>query len=566
MSVPQIIDYNEAVQDPRHAFTDAELRNGTVAVTPLGLPLALSGGFALTYTVRSGSNKFAVRCFHREVPEAQKRYAAISTKLRSLAAPYFVRFDFQAAGIRVQGHDYPIVKMDWVEGETLGEHLDRISGNPASLGSLRKSFALLAEYLEQNRIGHGDIQNENVMVARGGLRFIDYDGMYVAGLPEGHGTEIGHKHFQHTQRRPEHFGPHMDRFSFIVLDVSLEALQADATLHKRFREGGQAIIFKANDFADPAGSEIFRLLSGIAALRVSAAKLAAICNGSIASVPSLADFVAGRNIPAPAVRPIKSQPPQKIERAYIGPFPVLDASDFQAVMSHIGDKVELVGRIVTVKQGTGKRGRGRGRPYVFLNFGPWNQESVKITIWSEGLSQMTTRPDESWTGRWISVTGLVEPPYVGKHYGRSYHNVGVTVSSNNQIVFITEKESAFRRGHGRPQGTLRSGGNGRGKQSNVDILNTIRRRQGAPTASPISQLGSLRPPQHKQNRPGTSPPTASPNQRILQQIKQSTASTGGSTWSSPPTPRPQPTPGVFSRIPLWAWIAAGIVLWILLRR
>src|SRR5262245_20630898 len=116
MSYPQAIDYHEAVQDPANAFFDPALRAGSVGVTPLGLPLALSGGFALTYTVRSGSRKFAVRCFHREVPEAQQRYAMVSTKLESLCSPYFVNFDFQVHGIRIRGKPYPVVKMDWVEG------------------------------------------------------------------------------------------------------------------------------------------------------------------------------------------------------------------------------------------------------------------------------------------------------------------------------------------------------------------------------------------------------------------------------------------------------------------
>ena len=43
-------------------------------------------------------------------------------------------------------------------------------------------------------------------------------------------------------------------------------------------------------------------------------------------------------------------------------------------MRHVGDKIEVVGQIVSVKQGIGRRGRGRGRPYVFINFGIWNKE------------------------------------------------------------------------------------------------------------------------------------------------------------------------------------------------
>ena len=139
MSYPQIVEYNAAVQDPRHTFSDPELKAGRVAETPLGLPLALSGGFALTYTVQSGSKKFAVRCFHREVPQVQNRYAKISSKFRSLASSYFVNFEFQPQGIRVLRQQFPIVKMDWAEGETLGVYLDRAATNSTAVGALRQA-------------------------------------------------------------------------------------------------------------------------------------------------------------------------------------------------------------------------------------------------------------------------------------------------------------------------------------------------------------------------------------------------------------------------------------------
>jgi hypothetical protein len=299
------------------------------------LPLALSGGFALTYKVSSGNKKFAVRCFHREVPQVQTRYARISLKLETLSSPYFVQFRFQPQGIRVLRDQYPIVKMDWAEGETLGIYLDRIVNNSAAIASLRLAFTRLAEYLERNGVAHGDIQNENVIVAQTGLRLIDYDGMFVAGLPEGQGAEIGHKHFQHPRRGTEHFDSRMDRFSFIVLDTSLEALQADPSLYRRFREGGQAIIFKANDFADPSSSEVFRILNGMPALRESARKLAAICSAPFSAIPSLADFKAGRNIPYPGASRPGSSPPVRIAQRYISAFPVIDANDFDAVMRRV---------------------------------------------------------------------------------------------------------------------------------------------------------------------------------------------------------------------------------------
>jgi hypothetical protein len=545
VSYPQIIDYSEAVQDPCNAFTDPELKAGSIALTPLGLPLALSGGFALTYTVQSGPRKFAVRCFHREVPQAQARYAQISEKLRALTSPYFVNFDFQAGGIRIHGKPYPVVKMDWAEGDTLGIYLDRPSLTPTTLAALRQGFATLAEFLEHNGIAHGDIQNENVIVSGSTLRLIDYDGMFVMGMAEGQGTELGHKHFQHPGRATKLFGPEMDRFSFIVVDVSLEAMQADASLHRKFREGGQAIIFKANDFADPASSEVFRILNGMSLVSESAKKLAAVCGAPVTSVPTLADFRAGRNIPIAVAPPIGAPPKAAPPPVYISAFTVIDAKDFDAVLRRVGDKIELVGQIVSVKQGTGKRGRGRGRPYVFLNLGIWNQESVKITIWSEGLGNMSTRPTEAWVGRWISVTGLVEPPYEGKHFGKPYRNVGITVTSDNQIIHIPEQEAKFRLGRGPMQRSP--------ARRNVGVLGDLQKgNRGARTGV---RPGRGAPPTVPQ--PPGPQPTTTRNQQILRGLQ----TTGAK--ASPPS-SPGPAPSFISQIPGWVWFGGMILLFILL--
>ena len=97
MPYPQITEYHEAVQHPQLAFIDPELRQGTVAENNLGLPLVMSGGFALTYAVTTARRKCAVRCFHREIPAIQQKYDAIAKKLRSVPNGYFVDFDFQQA-------------------------------------------------------------------------------------------------------------------------------------------------------------------------------------------------------------------------------------------------------------------------------------------------------------------------------------------------------------------------------------------------------------------------------------------------------------------------------------
>src|SRR5215475_11330089 len=154
MSYPQITEYHEAVQHPAQAFIDPDLKQGAVAENNLGLPLVMSGGFALTYAVTTPRRKCAVRCFHREIPAIQQKYDAIAKKLRSL-----------------------------------GNWLDKHFGDTRALDKARTDFAAIARFLELKGIAHGDIQNGNVMVAGGDIKLIDYDGMFVPGMRPGNGSE-----------------------------------------------------------------------------------------------------------------------------------------------------------------------------------------------------------------------------------------------------------------------------------------------------------------------------------------------------------------------------------------
>jgi hypothetical protein len=336
------------------------------------------------------------------------------------------------------------VRMDWVEGDTLGVWLDKHIDDAKALAKARADFAAIARFLAQKGIAHGDIQNGNVMVANGDIKLIDYDGMFVPHMRPGHGSETGHRHFQHPLRRTSNFGPDMDRFSFIALDLSLAAVIEDKSLYKKFREGGETIIFKANDFADPQGSEIFQRLLAMAKLKGQACNFASICEAPLAAIPTLDDFLSGHNIPA-APTPIKTSASLETKRAtaaYMPAYPIVDALNFSAALNRVGDRVELIGRIVEVKPGSRKRGTKPAKHYVFINFGSWRGNTVKISIWSEGLAKLKERPSEAWVGRWVSVTGLMEVPYNSKRHGHKH--LSVTVQEDGQIQQIDEAEAGFR--------------------------------------------------------------------------------------------------------------------------
>lgn len=444
MSYPSLEQYNNAFQRHATLLADAELKGGTLSTTSFGLPLAISGGFALTYTITAGPKKYAVRCFHRKSNELERRYQSISKRLATLKSPYFLDFQFQPQGIRVDGGIYPIVKMAWAKGETLGEFLEDNCSNAAALGKLSDALAAMAAMLEKERIAHGDLQTGNLMVSGGGslVQLIDYDGMYVDEIKDLGSAEAGHLNFQHPQRKSANpFEPTLDRFSLISLYLALKALRTDPSLWRKTNSEVDAILFRANDFAAPSSSPVFALLAANGALAADAKNFAAVCMASIAQAPSLADFIAGQSIPQTisAISFNGAAAANAPKLGYVGAYDVLSASDFALCLKHVGDKVEVIGKIVEVNLAKTQRSH---KPYIFINFGNWRGRIFKVAIWPQAMAILKNQPDKSWEGKWLTITGLMEPPYSNAKFG--YTHLSISISANGQMTLISEVEAQRR--------------------------------------------------------------------------------------------------------------------------
>ena len=110
MAWPKSTDYIEAVQNLRQSMDDEELRAGQLTVTPLGLPMVWSGGFADVYKIHNAAtgNSWALKCFTKEVAGQEDRYKHISAHLDHARLPFMVDFRYlhqgsacRASGIRL---------------------------------------------------------------------------------------------------------------------------------------------------------------------------------------------------------------------------------------------------------------------------------------------------------------------------------------------------------------------------------------------------------------------------------------------------------------------------------
>ena len=439
MGYPSFEEYTDALRLPPGAvFQDPVLAAGSVRKSAAGVPFARSGNFALTYEVSVNGARYAVRCFHKEADSLERRYDAIARKLKSIASPYFMEFDFLPGGIRTESGQFPIVRMKWADGRSLAQFISDHRDDPHTLRQLRDTLRGLARHLESNDIGHGDIQPGNIIVRSAtDLKLIDYDGMYVPELEPWGSTELGQRNFQHPGRSWLHFDERLDRFSFAVLDVALEALAMQPALWELTGSDEAGIVLRAADFSHPAASTAFGVLTELDGVALRARQLAAVCRSPFERVPALDDFLAGRRIPGGAALTLASGS-NASKPAYIPAYAVLDATNFARCCAHIGDRIELIGRARRIVRDGASDGSTAA---LRVEFGDAREDMVRLAIWPEvgapGIPGLEP-------GQWLSAIGLVDPILTETNEDHPYKSVSIAITEPPQLRLLTESEALYR--------------------------------------------------------------------------------------------------------------------------
>ena len=227
--------------------------------------------------------------FTREVSDQQARYGELSNYLLNVLPPSFVHFESVKRGISLRGDWYPIVKMEWVDGELLSRFVDSRLDQPDTLRRVAAQWrGGPTASLRGLRIAHNDLQHGNVLVQRdGSIRLVDYDGMFLPKFRGERSPELGHKNYQHPERSSEHYDENVDNFSSLVIYLSLLAIASDPGLWEFHDEDN--LIFTRNDYADPRNSEVFGRLkrSPDQAVAKLAERLEEYCALPLEKVPDL---------------------------------------------------------------------------------------------------------------------------------------------------------------------------------------------------------------------------------------------------------------------------------------
>jgi hypothetical protein len=438
MKLPQMSDYHASIQNPKRAFSDQDLSCCSVEKDPLGLPRVQTGGFALTYHLLASNREWAVRCFHRDIPELRRRYEAISRFLDAKADEHFVKARYLSDGIRVQSRWYPIIKMTWVRGDPLNLYIEKNISAPQSLSWLPSAFLRLVNALETLGVAHGDLQHGNVMVKGKELLLIDYDGMYLPELATLRSDQIGHVNYQHPSRGAEHYDHSIDRFSALVIYISLNAIVESPLLWQKCSDSDN-LLFKGEDFRFPQNSSLFEYLSHLQVATL-AEKLKLICEPDIdiRKIPPIEDLLrlerSQLKLPR-IVQPLKPPVPLVTEARVVSQYEILEANAIEDLLSRAGHKIQVIGRVTSIHQGSTKY----GQPYMFLNFGDWRKGCFYLVVWSQTMGLFSGRDFQSYKDKWVSVTGLLS----------TYKNrpqIHIDMPSQIQVLAGKDDASAILRG------------------------------------------------------------------------------------------------------------------------
>ena len=306
MPWPTATEFSDAIQNPAVCFReDPELAGGLVASYPsggrAGMPIVATGQFACVYKVSVGGGEVAVRCFTREVKDQQDRYRWLHEQLGAALPDSFVRFRYLDQGILVKGQWYPIVRMDWANGEPLNKFVQQNLGNPEAIAGVAARWRGAVVGLRGLGIAHNDLQHGNVMVEADRLRLVDYDGIFLPRFQGERSPETGHKNYQHPQRSADNYDAQIDNFPALAIYLSLLALRADPDLWEQFYNDDN-LLLTHQDYEAPGDSECLGILkqSRDDQVRELAAKLEECCSLPVQQVPDLESIIQGKMASAPA--------------------------------------------------------------------------------------------------------------------------------------------------------------------------------------------------------------------------------------------------------------------------
>ena len=264
MQYPLISEYVKAIQDAGDNLD--KLAYLTPVLDDHGEPYRSSGAFAVVFKMQDKSTEkyYALKCFTEEQQGRAEAYRQIADELDLLDSPYITSVKYMEKELFVDSQceedEFPVLLMDWVEGETMEAYIAANYHNQSAMSLLCYRFGKMAAWLRSQSFAHGDIKPDNIIIRPdGSLTLVDYDGMFVSSMKGCKSPTIGTKNFSHPLRTVDDFDETIDDFSLASIALSLKAISMKSTLLDIYGASDR-LLFSENDYRNPSNSKVISAL------------------------------------------------------------------------------------------------------------------------------------------------------------------------------------------------------------------------------------------------------------------------------------------------------------------
>ena len=267
MQYPLISEYVKAIQDADDNLD--KLAYLTPVLDNHGEPYRSSGAFAVVFKMldKSTGKYYALKCFTEEQEGRADAYRQIADELDMVDSPYITSVKYMEKELFVDSQceedEFPVLLMDWVEGETMEAYIAANYHNQSAMSLLCYRFGKMAAWLRSQSFAHGDVKPDNIIIRPdGSLTLVDYDGVFVSSMKGCKSPTVGTKDFSHPLRTMDDFDETIDDFSLASIALSLKAISMKSTLLDIYGASDR-LLFSENDYRTPSNSKVISALQGL---------------------------------------------------------------------------------------------------------------------------------------------------------------------------------------------------------------------------------------------------------------------------------------------------------------
>ena len=264
MQYPLISEYVKAIQDPGDNLD--KLAYLTPVLDDHGEPYRSSGAFAVVFKMQDKRTwkYYALKCFTEGQEGRADAYRQIADELGMVDSSYITSVKYMEKELFVDSQceedEFPVLLMDWVEGETMEAYIAANYHNQSAMSLLCYRFGKMAAWLRSQSFAHGDVKPDNIIIRPdGSLSLVDYDGMFVPSMKGCKSPTVGTKDFSHPLRTMDDFDETIDDFSLASIALSLKAISMNSTLLDTYGASDR-LLFSENDYRNPASSKVISAL------------------------------------------------------------------------------------------------------------------------------------------------------------------------------------------------------------------------------------------------------------------------------------------------------------------